>query len=374
MRPVSDAFLRTLQGSHRMFARVKVLTTYQTGVAPTGAELDLIDGNVRADASGDVRSSLDCVVAGYQMWPHETDDILAPYGNELFVERGINYGNGTIEIVSLGYFRINQTDQDEGPNGSIQLSASDRMIGIIESRLPFPIQFEAGATVEDIFNTLVLDVYPNATIEYDFTASGSTISTTQIAEEDRYGFLHDVAKSRGKIMYWDYRGVLRVVSPPDPDVPVYTINSGRSGTMVQLSRSLSRQGVYNGVVARGDTPTDDVQPISLVVDNNPLSPTYWNGPFGKIPRYYYSSFITTTAQATSAATSLLQQAIGLPYSIDLRAVPNPALEPYDSILIVAPDSSDVHVIDSITIPLNVNAAMSGSTRKLITFEPSDIVS
>lgn len=374
MRPVSDAFLRTLLGSHRMFTRVKVLTTYQEGVAPTGTELEVIDGNVRADASSDVRTSVELTTSGYKMWPHEPEDLLAPYGNELFVERGINYGNGTIEIVSLGYFRINQTDQDDGPDGAIHLSASDRMVAIIESRLPFPIQFEAGTTVEEIFDTLVLDVYPDATITYDFTASGSTIQTTQIAEEDRFGFMQQIARSRGKIVYWDYAGVLRVESPPDPETPVYTINSGRFGNMVQLSRSLSRQQVYNGVVARGDTPTDDAQPIALVVDNNPLSPTYWNGRFGKVPRFFYSSFITTTAQATSAATSILQQAVGLPYSIDLRGVPNPALEPYDSILIVAPDSTDVHVIDSITIPLVHDAAMTGTTRKLITFEPSDIVS
>jgi len=220
----------------------------------------------------------------------------------------------------------------------------------------------------------VREVYPDATIEYDFSAGGSTFSTDHVAEEDRFAFLRDVAKSRGKIMYWDYRGVLKVVSPPDPTIPVYEINAGRGGTMITLSRSLSRQGVYNGVVARGDQPTDDAQPIALVVDNNPASPTYWNGRFGKVPRYYYSSFITTTAQATSAATSLLQQAIGLPYSIELNAVPNPALEPYDSIQITAPDATDVHVIDSLSTPLTYQGTMIGSTRKLITFEPGDLVS
>lgn len=374
MRPVSDAFLRTLQGSHRMFARVKVLVAYQEGTQPTGYEITIVDGNVRSDASADVRSSLALTTDGVNMWPHDVTDLLAPYGNELFVERGINYGNGTIEIVSLGYFRIDRTDQDDGPDGSINISASDRMAGIVDARLPFPIQFDAGTSVETVFDQLVHEVYPDATIEFDFAAGGSTFNTAHVAEEDRFAFLRDVAKSRGKIMYWDYRGILRVESPPDPTVPVYEINSGRGGTMVTLSRSLTRQGVYNGVIARGDQPTDDAQPIALVVDNNPASPTYWNGRFGKVPRYYYSSFITTAAQATSAATSLLQQAIGLPYSIDLNAVPNPALEPYDSIQITAPDTTDVHVIDSISIPLTYQSTMVGSTRKLITFEPGDLVS
>lgn len=373
MRPVSDAFLRTLTGSHRLFARARVCTTFQEGVAPTGTEVPIIDGDVRSDASGDVRSTLALTTDGNGEWPHDPTELLAPYGNELFVERGINYGNGTVEVVSLGYFRIDRTSQDDGPNGAIQLSASDRMSGIIDARLPLPVQFEAGTTVEDVFNQLVHDVYPDATIEFDFTASGSTFSTSHVAEEDRFGFLRDVAKSRGKIMYWDYRGVLRVVSPPDASTPVYAIDAGRGGTLVRLSRSLSRQGVYNGVVARGDQPTDDVQPIAVVVDNNPASPTYWNGRFGKVPRYYNSSFITTAAQATSAATSILQRAVGLPYSINLDAVPNPALEPYDPVRITMPDRTDIHVIDSLSIPLTALGTMTGTTRQLITFDPGDII-
>jgi hypothetical protein len=347
--------------------------TYQEGVSPTGTEVPIIDGNARFDAAGDVRGTLSLSTSGVDMWPHDPTDLLAPYGNELFVERGINYGNGTVEVVSLGYFRIDRTDQDDGPDGAIQLTASDRMSGIIDARIPIPIQFEAGTTIEDVFDELVHDVYPDATIEFDFAAGGSTFDVAHVAEEDRYGFLRDLAKSQGKIMFWDYRGVLRVETPPDPSTPVYSINAGRGGTLVQLSRSLARQGVYNGVVARGDQPTDDVQPIAVVVDNNPASPTYWNGRFSKVPRFYYSSFITTDAQATSAATSILQRAVGLPYSIDLRAVPNPALEPYDPVRITMPDRTDIHVIDSITIPLISTEPMTGTTRQLITFDPGDII-
>lgn len=379
MRPVSDAFLRTLVGSHRMFARARVCVDFQTGVAPTGFEVGIIDGDVRADASADVRTSLDLMTPGVDdsyrgTWPVRPDGLLAPYGNELFVERGINYGNGTIEVVSLGYYRINSTVQESGPSGPIVLAGVDRMAGIIDARLTEPVQFSAGTSVATVFDQLVHEVYPLATIEYDFVASGSTFDTSHIAEEDRYGFLRDVAQSRGKIMYWDYRGVLRVESPPDPTVSVYTITSGRGGNLVQLRRSLSRQGVYNAVVARGDTVEGASAPVSaLVVDDNVNSPTFWGGRFGRVPRFYYSSFLTTESQARSAAQSILQQAIGLPYSVNLDAVPNPALEPYDPIQIVMPDSTDVHVIDSISIPLTSQGVMSGSTRKLISMELVDPV-
>jgi hypothetical protein len=351
-----------------MFARVLVLTSFQTGTAPTGTEIVIIDGDVRADASADVRTSLDLTTSGDGAWPLQPTGLLAPYGNELFVERGINYGNGTIEIVSLGYFRIDSTQQDQGPNGPIRLSASDRMSGIVDARLPFPIQFPAGTTLSSVFTQLVTEVYPSATIELDLDVVGSTFSTAHVADEDRYGFLRDVARSRGKIMYWDYRGVLKVTSPPDPTTPVFTANTGRGGIVVTLSRSLSRQGVYNGVVATGESTTDEPPVTALVFDSNPNSPTYWNGRFGRVPRFYYSSFITTTDAATSAASSILQQAIGLPYSVNLDMIPNPALEPYDPIRIESSDSIDVHVIDSITIPLTYSGIMSGTTRKLLSFD------
>lgn len=372
MRPVSDAFLRTVVGSHRMFARARVCVDFQSGTAPTGYEIPIIDGNVRADASSNVRTTVDLTTSGDGAWPTHPTDLLAPYGNELFVERGINYGNGTIEIVSFGYFRIDSTVQDDGPNGSIQLTASDRMAAIIDARLTSPIEFSAGTSVQTVFTRLVNEVYPLAQIQYDFVASGSTFASTHVAEEDRYGFLNDVAQSRGKIMYWDYRGILQVVSPPDPSVPVYTITYGRGGTLVKLSRQLTRDGVYNAVVARGDTVEGATNPVSaLAVDDNVNSPTYWNGKFGRVPRYYYSSFLTTASQALSAAQSILQQATGLPYSINLDAIPNPALEPYDPLQIVMPDSEDIHVIDSITIPLTSANAMSGTTRKLISAELVD---
>lgn len=370
MRAVSQAFLDALSGSHRMFSRAVVCTSFQTSAAPTGYEIPIIDGEVRADASADIRSSLGLSTSGASMWPHAPDDLLAPYGNEIWAARGIDYGNGVREIMGLGYFRIDTTSQLEGPNGEISITASDRMAGIIDARLVVPQQFTPGQSLAHAFDVLVHDVYPDAEIVYDFDASTSLFTTSHTAEEDRYGFLNNLARSRGKIMYWDYTGRLRVESPPDPNTPVYEVSSGAHGVLIEISRSLTRQGVYNAVVVNGETPTDLPPVQAIVYDNNPASPTYWNGPFGHVPRFYYSSFITTNAAAFSAGQSILQQAIGLPYNINFQAIVNPALEPFDPIRITAPDRTDIHVIDSLTIPLTASQSMRGSTRKLITFDPS----
>src|ERR1700744_1551066 len=143
MRPVSARFLKAVQSSHRMNTRVRVLTSVgQNGTAPTGTAIPVTDGSVTFDSTANVLATADVTTA--QNWPINSSDLLTCYGNELFIERGIVYGDGTTEWVSMGYFRINDVEQQDAPNGSVQLSCSDRNQGVIDARIPAPITFAAG--------------------------------------------------------------------------------------------------------------------------------------------------------------------------------------------------------------------------------------
>lgn len=370
MRPVTAAFLTTLRGSHTMAVRCRVLTSFQTGTSPTGgAEIAVMAGQVVADATADVRSTLDLTTDGTGMWPRYVDDLLAPYGNEIFVERGIDFGNGTVEYCSLGYFRIEGPSQDEPPDGPIRIVGRDRMQAIIDARLTAPVQFAAADTYGDVVNQLITEVYPSATIEWDDATDTSTLDRSLITDEHRFEFLDDLVNSLGKIWYWDYRGVLVIADQPDPTDPVWDVDSGADGVLVSAQRSLSREGVYNAVVAIGESVSADAPPVrGTAIDANPASPTYFYGRFGPVPRFYSSPFITTTAQAEAAASSLLRAQLGLPYAVDFAAVPNPALEPYDPVRIrYGPTvSTEVHVLESVTVPLTEQDPVSAKTREQTT--------
>lgn len=376
MRPVSAGFLRSLRGSHVMFARARVVTSFTTGTNPAGTEIPILAGDVVHDASADVRATLDLTTDGTPGvgpgWPRKASDLLTPYGNELFIERGVQFGNGTREFVSQGYFRLYTPEQEQAPDGPIRIAGRDRMSAIVDARLLAPRQFAAGTTVGTIMTALVTEVYPAASIEYDdgTTTSSSVIGRALIAEEDRYGFLNDLITSRGKIWYFDHRGVLVIKSPPSATSPVFDISHGRDGVLVAMSRSLSREGVFNAVVATGEG-ADTIAPARAVaIDNNPHSPTYWYGRFGKVPRFYSSPFITTNTQAFNAASSILRQSLGLPYNVSFGAVPNPALEPFDPVRVVYPTRSrsgsgysETHILDRLTVPLVADAAMTADTRE-----------
>lgn len=357
MRPVSERFLQTIRGSHRISLRATVLDVFQTGMNPTGAEIPVFGGDVTSDANAKIRSTLDLTTAGHA----DKNVLLEPFGSEIYVERGVFYGV-SIEWVSLGYYRIDTVKESSVSLGDLRIGGTDRMAQIINARLPFAQVFPAGTLFETIFDTLVQDVYPSAVIEYDHTPGSLFIARTHVCERDRYAFMDELATARGKIFYFDHRGVLVVKDRPMLGTPVFAIDAGADGVLLDpTSEESTRDGAYNGVVAFGEG-ADETPPVSaLVFDNNPESNTYWFGPFGKVPRFFFSPFITTTAQALSAAQSLLDKVLGTSYSLDLSMVPNTALEVFDTVEIIMPHHQTRQLmLQTMRIPLSVETAMSAN--------------
>lgn len=342
MRPVSDRFLDALTGSHNMAVRLRAVPAGQTGTNPVdGIELLIISGDVQLESSAGVRATIECEVAavdpdtGEDLWPAAASDALTPYGGyELFAERGVAFGGGSIEYVSLGYFRIDNVEQPDAPNGPIRITGSDRMSMIIDATLTDPKQYAATDTYVGVVSDLVLDAYADAEIDWDdLGIGGDAIGRSVVVESDRYAFLRELVTSVGKVAYFDHRGRLTIKSPPDPTMPLWTVARGAYGVLVSVSRSLSREGVYNGVIATGEAFDTETPARGLATDDGVSSPTRWGGPFGKVPREFSSPLLTTDAQAKLAAATVLQRSLGLPYNVDFTAIPNPALEPDDPIAV-----------------------------------------
>lgn len=371
MKTISAAALNALTGQSGFDVRATVLTSYQSGLHPVGTTINVMGGDVIHDGTADIRATLDLITDGTNMWPTTNSSLLAPYGNEIFVERAVKYGQET-EWIPQGYFRIDSPDQSVVPDGPIRLAGSDRMAGIIDAELLTPRQFRSTLSNGAVVQTLVFEVYPGATIEWDSAAvSGALLGRTLVAEESRFKFLNDLITSLGKIWYWDHRGILVIKDVPSTSgASVWTVSSGPHGVLTAIDRKLTRKGVYNAVVATGEAADTTAPSRAIAYDNNPDSPTYYFGRFGPVPRRYSSPFITTNAQALSAARAILTRGLGLPYNINFSAVPNPALEPYDVTTVTYPAKSrsgetftEIHIVDRITVPLSVSAPITANTRE-----------
>lgn len=379
MRPVTLSFLEAMRGSHQRVVRATMCAPGQVGTTPVGTPWDggqlgaaegalgripILSGDVTADATADILATLS--LSTVYPWPAAPTSFGNNLGPEIYVERGVTYANGRTEWVGLGYFRINDVDQDDPNGGPLAITGEDRMANIRDARPIIPIQFGSGASVSSVIEFVVNEVMPTAEVVYDFDAGTTLLQADYIMTDDRLGFLKDITSAFGKIMFWDYAGRLQVKDRPDPTKgSVYSVDAGRNGVLVSAKRTRTRDGVYNVVVANGQ-PTGELPPVSgFAVDDNPNSPTYIAGDFGIVPEYYTSQFLTTEDQCRAAAASMLLTATGLPYSVSLGSVPNPALEPSDVIAVSynGHDPTEVHICDKISYPLDVSTPMNIDTRK-----------
>lgn len=361
---MSDAatFADLIAGSHTARFAALAPIGFQTGTDPQGEPLATIGGSITFDATADVWASGNLTVSA--AWPGPNDETLSVFGGEVFLARGVETGAGGVAWSPLGYYRISVDDQQNAAKGPITMTLDDRMKTIIESELIFPRVYEPGSTVQAAVEDLVLDVYPKAVIEFE-GGTGATIIRRQVTiEENRYDGLVDFADGLGQIVYFDERGVLVFRNIPDATEPIWTVRAGRGGVQVNAARKLTREKVYNAVVAYGEG-MDDIPPVMAVAyDGSPTSPTRWGGPFGKITRRYASPFITTVAQARSAATSILRRSLGAPYTVSLSVIPNPAMRPYDPFRVIYDDGTrEVHMLEKYTLPFDVETAANIATRE-----------
>jgi hypothetical protein len=104
------------------------------------------------------------------------------------------------------------------------------------------------------------------------------------------------------------------------------------------------------IVARGSDPAH-VTSYRLAVNDDETSPLFWDGPFGNVIRYYASPLLLTNESADIAAESILARYKGLPSSLSMMAVPNPALDPLDVVQATLGATTATHLIDQVSIPL-----------------------
>lgn len=371
MRPVTDSFLATVRGPHKAVFRARLVWPWVVGVNPAGAgtPLSVISGDVTVDVNSEVNGTMDLVLA-------EAFENVNPYAHEIYLERGVQYANGTTEYVGLGYFRVNSVEDTvirskQFSGSAIRITGEDRMSNLRDGRVVSPLQFGSAASVASVIDFLIADVMPGVTTVYDSTNwPGGTAATTLLGsdhfvDQDRLAFIQELVTAYGKICYFDYAGRFVVKDVPNTTgTPVFNVNAGAYGVLVHANRTISRDGVYNAVVATGE-PVGSASPVyGIAYDQDPASPTFYGGVFGKVPKFFSSSFLTTDVQCGVAAQNLLAAQHGFPYSVALGLVPNPALEAWDVISVTYSEgATEVHVIDTIKYTMSVDDEMAIATRK-----------
>lgn len=355
MYPVTTMFASALRESHAAIVQVDA---YLSGVL-IAADMPITGGSVSVASGSGVRRTLDLTIADRTLW--STLDVL---GVELRPYRGIRYPSGDTELVPLGVFSVDQQSISVGPDGGISIrSAPDRWAYVQRAQFEQPTASVSTNTIPAEIARLVTGAVSGITVTT--TATRTDLVGPIVWEQDRAAAAADLATSIGAEVYFDVAGNLRIADAPKLGAtPVWTVDASPSGVLLSGERARDRSRTYNVVVAYPSSlsGTSPYAPV-VVADTDPTSRTYVSGPFGRVPYRYTSPAMTTSAQATAAATALLNRLKAVNAQLSVDAVVHPGLDRGDVITVLTPDEvTELHLVDSLTIPLDVAGTQQITTR------------
>jgi hypothetical protein len=361
MYPVSNAFRDAIVAcSQSAVTRVSVvLDESELGLLP------FISGAVDCDGTRDgALRSLSLTVA-----PHpDAFDWLALAGAEIVVERGLALPAGD-ELVPLGVFVLD-ADLEEGDDGSLTVSAADRSSRISRARWTDPYTVPAGSIIGDALSDLLRACWAGCPIGTTLStidkATGARLAYLDGADSDPWKDARALAASAGCDLYFDAGGVVQVRDMPDPESAAVcaTYFAGDESVVLTRTRTLKLTQLYNGVIVTAEGSGVGTPKRGEAWDDDPNSPTYSDGPMGRVPLYYSSPLLTTQADVDSAAETMLARVKRPIEQATFTLLVNPAHEALDVVEFV--DENDVarrFMFDIVSIPLDSAGSLTATARE-----------
>lgn len=347
-----------LATSHQMVPRV----TAMYGTEARG-QVSIIDGSVTFDESSQVQGRCQVTIPVPRLVNVSDFDprSLDVSGWRLFIEYGVVLGLET-RYVPLGTFVI--YDIDDQDDGRLTLTGYDTTVLVRDGRFLLPYTIAAGTNYETALEALATSIG----IPANFPVTGYTTPLLLFQEgDDRLAKMQDMASSLGWSVVADPYGTIeaRQGAPTSASDVSAEFVEGRGSHLVKLARKRTRQGVYNAAVVVGE-PAGATAPVyGVAYDTDANSPTYFYGPFGQVPVYEKSQYVTTTDQANNAAAALLNRKKGFGAALRIDSWPHPLLRPGDPVHVLR---SSMGIDQVIPLKSNVVPLKPGTTAQLQTRE------
>ncbi|WP_458085807.1 DUF5047 domain-containing protein [Streptomyces malaysiensis] len=357
MQPVSSRWPDALASAHGLETTVRAL--YNGAVVDPDVTFD--DGSVRVDRGSDTRRSLSLSIPDPANFPFDPTDTFGVYGQQLYVESGISYTDGTVETVPVGTFVITNVSGDIH-TGPLSVSAAGLEIllkrSVVETATSTPGFLNAASFIA----AKIAEAIPGSSFVDSSTNGTRALATaTWDAGTDYWQILSEVATAVDAELYADANGTFRLVDIPNIDTatPVWDVAAGENGILVSAEMELTADDVYNRVVAMGENTADNVAPVrGTATITDPTDPLRYGGPFGKVTKVYSSSLVTNASNATSTANAILRKGRMPNRKVSISTVPNAALEAGDCFRAVYGSgiAPELHLAQSFELPLTAKSA------------------
>lgn len=370
MYPFPTGYSSTLVSGHVVDFHARVFN--RDGTVLEGSDL-ILSGSVSVDWNAKHRRS--CTLA---LNPELLGDLreISPYGNEIQVWRGMDLGGGAYDqpfledfwYQSLGVFRLSDNDIDDDGAASTSITGYDRSRAVSRAKFTAPYVIGANTNYVTAIVALVQDRLPSlqaSEINAATTAEVTPLITLD-PEMDPWEEAQRMGTAVGMEVFFDPDGTL-IVQPEKNtggDTPVWTYSEGVDSVLLGVSRRISDDPGYNGVVMTAESTTLATPLRSEVWDTDPQSPTYYLGPYGKVPKFVSSPYIGNQDQCDAAAAVELRRELGVTENVQFAIVPNVVHECGDVVGVArTPAGIDGnYVLESFRVDLSARGAMTINTK------------
>lgn len=311
-------------------------------------DLEPVAGRLTQDTRRDGRWDGQLSFAGNDLLPTRPGDILTPFGTLVTATLGLELLDGSVSMVPYGVYEISsaRTGTRAGER-TVEIGLSD-ISGIVDRyRFETPLIVASGVDLAAMMNAVITNrvginpLVPN---------TGATLGAQRVfgldTETGPWAELLDVLAGFSRIGYYDRVGRIAVTTASAPSAGTYALEAA------SVSADFDTKPP-NVIVARGETQ-DGATPVQAVaMDTDPSSPTYagtgpGTSPYGRVTQYYASPLLLTTAQALSAATTILNQKVGAGATYALTIPYDPTIDGSDAISI----GGSSLIVDAASVDLN----------------------
>lgn len=383
----TDDYREAVEDGGRLVTRVDVLSPQGLQLATTGLPgqnlggaipLLVNGGSISMSASGAFRRSLRDLVLldpDRTFVPTDGNALFSPLsGNEIRVWSGrqtryvtsVPFQEGDFEVFPVGTFPIVSAVTDDVPAGTtITISGVDRARKLARNKFTKPFVIVKDLPFLSALLLLMGDRWPDfATLPPIYGEPTGFLCDRLVidVQADPWEQMQKLAESFGYEVFFDGLGSMSIRPVPDPRDPLAPVQwryvEGETSSLLKVQRSQSSDDSPNGIIVTGQGTSGVSPPRGEAWDTNPASPTYYLGPYGKVPEFVTDARVRLNAQAQASAQGRLNAKLGAAEIVTTDVMPNAALQPNDIVAIQRASSllDSTFALDTLTLPLRGEGA------------------
>lgn len=311
-------------------------------------ELEPVSGSLTQDNRRTGRWDGRLSFVGDDLLPTRPSDILTPFGTRITVELGLELLDGSVSTVPYGVYEISSVGtRVSADTRTVDVGLSDISGEIERYRFENPVSVPTGTDLATVTNALVAH---RTGINPGLSPVGATLGAQRVFGLDTatgpWSELLDVLAGFSRTAWFDRVGEIQIgVTTADTDA-AYPLSA-----LATLSADFDTRPP-NVVVARGEAQDGTVPVQAVAMDTDPSSPTYagtgpGTSPYGRVTYFYSSPLLLTTAQAQSAANTILGTVVGAGATYALTVPYDPTITAGD---VVAVGGATL-AVDAVTVNL-----------------------